>query len=296
MTSDQLPDRYPSVQTAIEALAGEGAGEERRTRVGGGCIANGAKLDLSTGESVFVKSGVALAVLEAEARGLLALRDTQTVRVPEPLAIAEPSAAPFLILEYISPGSKRRGTSAELGHGLARMHRSSGPAAFGLDHDNFIGSTPQMNAWKADWITFFAENRLTPQIELAARGGLLDASRRSALEQLVSRLPDLLPAPEAPSILHGDLWGGNWMCDSDGRPWIIDPAVYYGHREADLAMTELFGGFDARFYAAYEEAWPLDSGYRDRVSLYNLYHVLNHVNLFGAGYLGQVDGTLRGYR
>ena len=170
------------------------------------------------------------------------------------------------------------------------MHRTT-RAEFGWVRDNTIGATPQPNTPDPDWVRFWARQRLGFQLALAARNGHGGALQRLG-ETLLGRLPDLLDHAPAPSLLHGDLWGGNLGYMRDGEPVIYDPAVYYGDREADLAMTELFGGFGGDFYAAYREAWPLDPGYASRRDLYNLYHVLNHLNLFGGGYLGQALNLL----
>jgi fructosamine-3-kinase len=177
---------------------------------------------------------------------------------------------------------------------LAAQHRVLSPS-FGLDDDNFIGANPQPNQRSDNWLTFFREQRLGFQMELARRNNLLPAQRARRLETLLNRLGDWLPAQPPASLLHGDLWGGNWLATASGEPALIDPAVYYGHREADLAFTELFGGFPAAFYTAYKAAWPPDPGYKERKDLYNLYHLLNHLNLFGEGYGGSVDSILQQY-
>jgi fructosamine-3-kinase len=173
-----------------------------------------------------------------------------------------------------------------LGEQLARQHRAT-RAAFGWDRDNTIGSTPQLNAWADDWVGFFRERRLRYQLSLAGangHGARLQKRGDLLLANVGAFFTSYTPVP---ALLHGDLWGGNRMTDVQGRPVIVDPAVYYGDREADLAMTKLFGGFGAAFYAAYQGAWSLDAGATVRQDLYNLYHVLNHLNLFGEGYLGQ---------
>jgi len=208
---------------------------------------------------------------EAEADGLRALG--AVVRVPRILD----HGPDFILLEQLD--LRRSGDWAALAQMLARLHRTTGPR-FGWHRDNRIGATPQINGWRDDWATFFHECRLRPQLELARRNGF-------AFEE-PPRLENHRPEP---SLLHGDLWSGNAGFIEEG-PVIFDPAVYYGDREADLAMTELFGGFPARFYAAYNEAFPLPDGYETRKHLYNLYHLLNHLNIFGEGYLAQVQRTL----
>jgi fructosamine-3-kinase len=182
-----------------------------------------------------------------------------------------------------------------LGRQLAALHRHTGDS-FGLDHDNFIGRTPQRNRQHVAWVSFFRAERLAPQAEIAARGGRLPADRARRLEHLMSRLDELIVEREcAPSLIHGDLWGGNAIAGPGSEPVLIDPAVSFSEREAELAMMRLFGGFDRAVYDAYEEAWPLPAGWRERNDLYQLYHILNHLNLFGESYGGSVDAVLRRY-
>lgn len=221
----------------------------------------------------------------AEYEGLRALAAAGEVRVPLPLAHGVAGDAAWLLLEHLElePGSHAAG--AKLGAALAAQHRHSA-AAFGWGLDNTIGTTAQANQWHADWTGFFGKRRLGFQLRLAAASG--DAAIAGRGARLLAALPGLLAGHSPPpSLLHGDLWAGNWAMTSDGMPVIFDPAVYYGDREADLAMTELFGGFPPAFYEAYEAAWPLAPGYAQRRDIYNLYHVLNHLNLFGGSYRGQ---------
>ena len=199
------------------------------------------------------------------------------VRVPRILE----HGADFIVLEQLD--LKRSGDWAAMGRMLAKLHRQHGER-FGWHRDNFIGRSPQMNGWRDDWPTFFRECRIEPQLEMARKNGF--AINLHGVERMLEN------HHPKPSLLHGDLWAGNAGFIEDG-PVLFDPAVYYGDREADLAMTELFGGFPAEFYAAYNEAYPLDAGYEKRKHLYNLYHLLNHLNIFGGGYLGQVEATLR---
>lgn len=227
-------------------------------------------------------------MFEAEAAGLAELAASQTVRVPEVVCWGSTADQAYLVLEYLPLGGAERQAMEILGRQLALLHRQPQPY-FGWRRDNTIGSTPQPNGRCEDWIQFWCERRLGFQRELAARNGYGGALQRQS-EALLTRLAGLfagyLPIPP---LLHGDLWGGNVGYTIEGQPVIFDPAVYYGDRETDLAMTELFGGFSARFYAAYNEIWPLDVGYRQRRVLYNLYHVLNHLNLFGGGYRTQAE-------
>ena len=230
----------------------------------------------------FVKTGAAARAdaFAAEADGLQALKQAG-LRVPGVVSHGVDGDEAFIVLEYLELQSK--GDFAALGRMLAAAHRHAGPR-FGWHRDNYIGATPQQNGWCDDWGTFWQERRLRPQLALARKNGF-------DIEDLP--LADLLKGHRpAPSLLHGDLWRGNAGFVAGG-PVVFDPAVYYGDREADLAMTELFGGFPPAFYASYNENYPLESGYRKRKHLYNLYHLLNHLNLFGGGYLGQVKQTLR---
>ncbi|MDT8322429.1 MAG: fructosamine kinase family protein [Xanthomonadales bacterium] len=273
------------------------------TPVGGGCIAAAAIASFADGSSVFVKRAAGVGGLfECEAEGLRALASAGVIRVPEVLAVSTDA----LVLERIHPGRKGPGFAAYFGRRFAALHRQRGKAC-GFAHDNFIGATPQPNRplagpWEevsaedgSSWPQFFLQRRLRYQVRLAAKrppGGTLG----TLLDRAEPRFRELLSASiEPPALLHGDLWSGNYLVDEHGRPCLIDPAVYYGHREADLAMTRLFGGFDADFYAAYEEAWPLARGAAERLPVYQLYHLLNHFNLFGGSYYEQSRRILERY-
>jgi protein-ribulosamine 3-kinase len=253
---------------------------EHAAAASGGCIHDCYRVRIG-GRARFLKTNdpVHADAFAAEAEGLSALR-AAGARVPEPIAHGIAAGRAYLLLEYLALDGPR--DFAALGHMLARFHRTPG-ARFGWQRDNYIGATPQPNGWCDDWREFWVERRLRPQLELAKQNGFRIAE--PSLRSLEGHRPQ-------PSLLHGDLWNGNAGFTTDG-PVVFDPAVYYGDREADLAMTELFGGFPRTFYEAYHAAWPLDAGYEQRKHLYNLYHLLNHLNLFGAGYLGQVESTLR---
>jgi fructosamine-3-kinase len=230
-------------------------------------------------------------LLEAEAAGLRELAGAAALRVPNVLAVGVAGSQAFLALQWIDFRAASSRTEARLGEQLARQHRVTAPG-FGWNRDNTIGASPQHNAWIDDWARFFAERRVGFQLDLAVQQGqsgrLIDRGR-----SLCERLDVLLRGHHpVPSLLHGDLWGGNWAADEAGRPVVFDPAVYFGDREADLAMTRLFGGFGRAFYDAYESAWPLEAGSMLRFDLYNLYHVLNHLNLFGGGYRGQAEALI----
>jgi protein-ribulosamine 3-kinase len=266
---------------------------EQAQPLGGGSINRAWRID-GTGRRFFVKLNAAeqIAMFEAEFAGLQALHEAAAVRVPRPICSGRDGAHAWLVLEYLELRQARPGEWAGLGERLARQHRVTAPL-FGWHRDNTIGATPQHNAQQPDWIHFFASCRLRFQLDLAARNGY---ARTLADEgaQLLEALPAFFSgyAP-LPSLLHGDLWSGNaGFCDSAG-PVLFDPAVYYGDREADLAMSELFGGFDREFYSAYRADWAIDPGYAVRKRLYNLYHLLNHLNLFGGGYLADCRDTIR---
>ena len=266
-------------------------GAPRRLAVGGG-FATCERWESDAG-SVFVKVAdrQRLPLLEAEAAGLRELASTAALRVPRVLAVGLAGSQAFLALEWIEFRAATSRTEARLGELLAAQHRVTAPR-FGWHRDDTIGATPQPNAWADDWARFFAEQRLGFQLDLAVEQGhsgrLVERGRR-----LCEQLDVLLRGHRAvPSLLHGDLWGGNWAADESGNPVVFDPAVYFGDREADLAMTRLFGGFGRAFYDAYESAWPLEAGATLRFDLYNLYHVLNHLNLFGGGYRAQAEALI----
>lgn len=242
-----------------------------------------------------------LEMFEAEAAGLALLAAVQAVRVPAVVAhgASRPGVPAYIVMEWIEQRSRyaplldQRSAGALLGQQLAALHRLSAPA-YGLDHGNYCGATPQDNRTLPTWIEFYGQRRLGFQMELAGRQGLLPGERRRRLERLIGRLDRWIDESACrPSLLHGDLWGGNWLVDAAGQPVLIDPAVYYGDREAELAMCRLFGGFPAEFFAAYDAAWPPAPGRDERIPLYQLYHLLNHLNLFGESYGGQVDSILR---
>ena len=262
------------------------------TPVGGGDISAAWRIESQDG-GIFLKTGPgdALDMFAAEAEGLLELKAAQAVRVPEVLAVGEHSGGAFLALEWLDLKSPDKSNEKVLGKQLAAMHRTA-KDRFGWHRDNTIGRTPQHNDWSDDWAAFFGEHRLGFQLELAKKNGFSGELQREGA-RLLKSLPSFFEGyPVVPSLLHGDLWGGNWS-SCQGSPVIFDPAVYFGDRETDLAMTKLFGGFGAAFYSAYESAWPLQPGSRVRMDLYQLYHVLNHLNLFGGAYLGRAIALMR---
>jgi fructosamine-3-kinase len=263
--------------------------------VSGGDVNRAERVELADGRSVFVKTQrrAAAGMFSCEARGLSWLAEPRALRVPEVLAASdgEGGAPAFLALEWIEPGKRGARWDEALGRGLAALH-ATGAASFGLPYDNWLATLAQPNAALPTWPRFYAERRLLPLLERIARDGHASRTVRQGIERVVGRIDALCGPAEPPSRLHGDLWGGNALCDARGEPVLIDPAVYGGHREVDLAMMRLFGGFSARCFAAYAEAYPLADGHAQRVALYQLYPLLAHVALFGAGYVGQLERAL----
>ena len=259
---------------------------------GGGCINRGGRLTTNHGR-FFLKWNDAEkfpGMFAAEARGLSLLRACNCMTVPEVIHEDRANGFQFLLLEYIDQQEKASGYWKHFGAGLALLHRQSS-ATSGLDHTNYIGALPQSNSPASSWVEFFVERRLKAQLHLALKDNKIDHGVYKKFQDLFQKLPSLLPQ-EAPSLLHGDLWGGNLMTDRAGQPCLIDPAVYYGHREVDLAMTQLFGGFDSLFFQSYTGEYPLIPGYRERFDIYNLYPLLVHLNLFGRAYHSRVVSIL----
>jgi fructosamine-3-kinase len=283
---------WADIAESISKASGAAFEPRRASEVGGGCINRAVKL--SDGDRCyFVKATdpSAASMFEAERDGLADLLGAGCLRVPAPVTCGTTDDAAFLVLEYIPMTSLSGRGWARLGEGLAALHAGIQPA-FGWRRGNTIGSTPQINHPAADWVGFWREHRLGYQLGLAARNGLDDSTIRQG-QRLLDRFDSLFERYEPrPSLLHGDLWSGNVAADENGDPVLFDPAVYYGDRETDIAMSELFGRFDRRFYDAYQSAWPLDPGYEQRRMLYQLYHVLNHYNLFGGSYAGQARGMI----
>ena len=261
--------------------------------VGGGSINDCYRLDTDAG-SFFVKVDPGAAhprMFQAEADGLRRLRATGTIRIPEVIAVGEGSNCSYLLLEHIEHGTKGPAFWSDFGRSVAQMHAHSS-ASFGLDRDNYIGSLPQANSPCPTWAGFFITQRLEPQVKTARDRDRLGAGDALRFERFYAKVPSLFPS-EPPALLHGDLWNGNFLCDASDRPVLIDPAVYYGHREMDLAMSMLFSGFDDAFYVAYNSTLPLETGWQERADLCNLYPLMVHVNLFGGRYVEQVRSTLQ---
>jgi protein-ribulosamine 3-kinase len=277
---------FADLAEEITRLAGVRCAPQPQRHVAGGSINTCYHWKTSAG-ALFVKVAgrASLTVFEAEAEGLAELARARALRVPEVLACGTAAESAFLALEWLEAGAATEACEERLGAGLAKQHAISAPE-FGW-RDNTIGSTPQANGALSSWTEFFRERRLRPQLTLAAANGF-GSLLAACGERLLEALPALLDAHHPqPALLHGDLWGGNWLATREGEPVVFDPAVYYGDREADLAMTRLFGGFGPAFYRAYAAAAPLPPGATLRAELYNLYHVLNHANLFGAGFAGK---------
>lgn len=298
----------PGLVSAVEdAIAWAVGGVVRLTDVrslGGGCINAAAAITTSAGP-FFVKWNARPLphMFAREAEGLARLAESGApLRIPRPVAHrpVDGDVPGFLVTELLEPGRRGSDFDVRLGEGLAAMHRA-GPSAdegarYGFPHDNYCGSTPQPNGWMTRWVDFYRERRLGHQLRLAVEGPGVPSGDRRAYERMLERLDDLLADDDArPALIHGDLWSGNLHVAPDGQPALIDPAAYFGHREAELGMMALFGGFSPRVWAAYEAAWPLAPGWRDRLPLYELYHVMNHYNLFGGGYGAQAFRIARRY-
>lgn len=290
-----------SLAEAIEDKFGKGVTVEKKTAVHGGDANDAYALLLSDGSKAFLKANSLSNAdfFRAEKEGIDAIRSTGTIRVPEIYAAGTDDGYSFLLMEHIGSAGKVRGFWDELGRKLATMHKA-GTADFvsggkyGFKADNYIGAGYQKNGCRDSWIKFFAEQRLEVQFKLTERYFDSDIIKKAG--KLLDTLDRFLYEPEKPSLLHGDLWAGNFMADENGNPMLIDPAVYVGCSEADIAMTELFGGFDRSFYTAYFDEMGKVPGYEDRRDLYNLYHLTNHLNLFGRSYLLSVVRIIERYQ
>ena len=280
---------WKTVSEQISQSTGKPFHSKRQRSVGGGCINQAFIIDDSQ-NAYFVKTNRddLASMFVAEAAGLNEILASQSVRAPQPICPGVAEGQAYLVLEYLQLGSGDSRSAEDLGRQLAQMHRATRPH-YGWDIENTIGSTPQINTWDDDWVRFFGQQRLRYQLQLTQDKTMLGLG-----EQLIAVLPAFFDQRIPASLLHGDLWGGNWGADENGRAVIFDPATYYGDRESDLAMTELFGGFPPRFYDAYRDAYPLDSaGYAVRKNLYQLYHILNHCNMFGGSYCGQANHMIQ---
>lgn len=297
------PQYFYSIEEALTSLFGGSAAIAKTERIFGGDINESYVLTLVEGQHIFMKTNSRenISFFAAEAAGLCAIAGTKAVGTPQILgygANAGRMGRYFLLLEYVSAGRRRMDYWEALGHGLAEMHGAdtadyTDGGRYGFSRDNYIGMLEQINTPRENWITFFRDCRLMPQFRYAE--DCFDKKDRQKITWLLDHLEKFLAEPAYPSLLHGDLWAGNVMTGNDGRAWLIDPAAYVGHAEADIAMTELFGGFPAAFYDAYKEAGILQPDYGERRDLYNLYHLLNHLNMFGGSYLASVKRILYRY-
>jgi protein-ribulosamine 3-kinase len=290
----ELPQSlYDAVLNLLKEKIGSSITKLHFVPLPGGCINYSGKLSTSAGDFFLKYNDDAKfpRMLETESYGLMRLSSINAIRIPRVVAVGHAHPHQFLILEFVAQNSPSKYFWRNLGEGLAFVHRDR-EKLFGFEHDNYIGSLQQYNGQYPSWIKFFIEQRLVVQMTSALSAGLIDARVSRKFEALFQKLEHLL-VDEAPSLLHGDLWRGNVISDEKGGPCLIDPAVYYGNREADLAMTQLFGGFDSKFLEAYQNNFPLAPGYEERFEIYNLYPLLVHLNLFGPSYVNQVLSILK---
>ncbi|MEH0157449.1 fructosamine kinase family protein [Limibacter armeniacum] len=277
-------------KTALTNVLGKAVTLKSIKNVTGGSINDAFRLETEDGY-FFLKSNSRHGehMFEVESKGLELLKSATQLKVPEVVGTGVCQDRAFIVMEYLPPSVASQLYWKKLGEGLAELHRFRSNQ-FGLEYDNFIGSLSQYNHQHKDWLTFFIDQRLRPQFELACRNGVINQNYLAMLSELKEKLKGIFPT-EKPSLLHGDLWSGNVMASND-PPCLIDPAVYYGHREMELAFTLLFGGFDRAFYTAYQDNFPLDKGFEERVPIYNIYPLMVHVNLFGVSYFGDVRAVL----
>ncbi len=277
-------------------LLGDPSGVTEIRPVSGGCINQAFYVQTGSGK-YFVKANdnARRDFFQREADGLRLLKEAKAIRVPKVYGeyYFDDTKTSVLVLEWVE-GQKTGATDEQLGRGLAMLHQTYG-RAFGLEQDNYIGSLPQKNGWHDNWLSFYRDQRLGVQMELGKQRGYMNSSRLRKMEKLLERLPEWISEDVKPSLIHGDLWSGNWIAGPAGEPYLIDPAVSYAHFEQELAFTELFGGFSERFYRAYEEINPVSEGFRDRKELYQLYYLLVHLNVFGESYGSSVDRVLGYY-
>jgi fructosamine-3-kinase len=283
---------WTEIAQHISKVTGKEFSVNNRRSVSGGCINQGYAVT-GNNYTYFVKlnSASQVGMFEAEALGLQQMLATATIRVPKPICWGTADKSAYIVLEWLELGRGDSKSWEEMGRQLAAMHsRSSSSQGFGWEQNNTIGSTPQINSWTKNWAEFYAQHRLGFQFQLAKRQG----GHFPQQQELLAAIPQLLADHQPqPSLVHGDLWGGNAAFTATGEPVIFDPATYFGDREVDVAMTELFGGFPAAFYRGYNDVLPLDSGYERRKQLYNLYHILNHFNLFGGSYESQANRMIK---
>lgn len=282
-----------SVEATLSNKSGKPVQISEFRSIGGGCINETYSFNTNLGR-YFIKFNSATAfpgMFEKEAAGLKILADTGCITVPDVIGTGETAHDSYLLLKYIESGFPGRNFWIDFGTNLADLHRNSADT-FGLCHDNYIGSLVQANKPQTGFYSFFISQRLEPQLKAARNKGVFSQSDTRYFDSLFNSLHNIIPV-EKPALIHGDLWSGNFMVTEKGSPCLIDPAVYYGHREADIAMTKLFGGFQPEFYDAYNRAWPMEKDWQKRMDIFNLYPLLVHVNLFGGSYAGQVLRIIR---
>jgi fructosamine-3-kinase len=289
-----LPDELKkSVELNLSTQFEKTVGISEIRPIGGGCINEACSLKTNIGK-FFIKYNSASAypgMFEKEAAGLKILADTKTIEIPEVIVSAKTDDDVYLLLQYIETGVSSSSFWYDFGIKLADLHRNTSKN-FGLDHDNYIGSLVQKNSFHPDFFSFFISERIEPQLKEARNKGAFSQSETRYFDSLFNTLPEIIPV-EQPALIHGDLWSGNYMITASGSPCLFDPAVYYGHREADIAMTHLFGGFQPDFYDAYNQTWPMEKDWQKRMDVFNLYPLLVHVNLFGGSYARQVLQIIR---
>lgn len=285
-------------QTAVDHLVPDGGRVLDIAPVSGGCISQASRVVVDTGNATprtwFVKSNEAdfMENFRCESEGLRRIADTGAIRVPVPIATGEADGRAWLVIDWVETRRAERDFFPTFGEQLAALHRSTHGAAIGLDHDNFLGAARQPNRATDSWVEFVAVRRLGFQLRWGVDNGRIDNALRQSVEELIRRLPEVLKGRDEPtSLLHGDLWSGNYLTAGDGQPVLIDPAIYRGCREAEFGMLRLFGNCPESFYQAYLTAWPLPDGWQRRTQVYVLYHLLNHLNLFGGSYADSCHRT-----
>lgn len=295
---DNQAELVDAVQRLIAAETRSNADVLAYETLSGGCINLARCFQMENGNRYFVKSNRDIpGIFQAESDGLRAIAATESFRVPEVIGLGETeSGTQFLVLEFICPSSSPpENFGRQFGRQLAQLHRANHQETrFGFPDDNFIGSTAQKNAWHQDWVEFFAVQRLGFQLKLANKKGLATPELNRMCDKLILRLDRFISSStDSTALIHGDLWSGNYLVSSDGAPVLIDPATYFGNRESEFGMTKLFGGFNPEFYHAYNDAYPLTEGWEQRVEIYQLYHLLNHLNIFGTSYISACLQILR---
>lgn len=290
------PELKELIKEHLISITGTSITAIQFTPISGGSINDTYRIDTNNRLRFFCKINSLTqfpSLFKTEKDGLQLLASRQVIRTPQVIALLETATEQVLLLEWIEQGLKSSSFWKTFGEQLAALHHCTGDV-FGLSTNNYMGALPQHNRPTGNWSEFFQQQRLLPQVELAVNNRLLDTKYLPQFEKLYARLPDLFPK-EPPCLLHGDLWSGNYLCDEQQQPVLIDPAVYYGHRSVDLAMTTLFGGFDRAFYESYQLRYPLPTGYREQWEVCNVYPLLIHLNLFGESYLADILRTIQRY-